>query len=291
MKKLSFLLALMLCFFICTDALAYTPRLTAPEKSNAYYFGYNPFHTAGFGMTDENIGNCTCYAYGRSYENLGYRPSLSLGDAYKWYGYNISGGYYPYSSDITMPALGAVAVWQKKNTSWGHVAVVEGIDGDIVTTSESGWEQYYFKTLDRSMSDPSLGQEDYDFLGYIYICGTPEITAAPKAVRNLCSSKRKYILGETIDFTWNVSFGTGAYWAYIWHNGAEIYGENLKRAAGFSYTPQEAGDYKLIVNAVNSFGFSASEYEFSVKEHIDLWEGLESIRVGLSKLKLRKNKA
>ncbi len=272
MKKISFILALILTLGICSNALAYYPRLNAPEKDNAFYTSLNPFYTSGYGMTDKNIGNCTCYAFGRSYENIQSYPSLSLSDAYKWYDYNIKGGYYPYSSDITMPAPGAVAVWQKRGTSWGHVAVVEKVNQDSVITSESGWEQYYFKTLERSMDDPSLGQEDYDFLGYIYVCGRPIINTAPKAVRNLRSRDREYALGETIDFSWNMSYGTDSYWAYVWHNGAEISGTRLLKSTEFSFTPQSAGEYKLIVNAVNNHGFEGSVYEFSVKADGSVWK-------------------
>jgi len=152
----------------------YSPRLTAPSENNAYYTSLNVFHTSGYGMVGNN-GNCTCYAYGRSYENLGSKPKLCTKNAENWYKYNKDNGYYSYGST---PVLGAVAVWSRgvignSSDGAGHVAVVEVINGDTVTTSESGWESYYFKTVTRSASNSNFSQASkYTFEGFIYVCGT-----------------------------------------------------------------------------------------------------------------------
>ncbi len=156
------------------SASSYTPRLTAPSTTDPYYTTLNVFHTSGYGMVG-NGGNCTCYAYGRSYENLGSKPSLSTGNAENWYNYNKNNGYYSYGKT---PYLGAVAVWAKgvvgnNEDGAGHVAVVEVINGDTVTTSESGWNAYYFKTITRSASNSNFSQSSsYTFLGFIYVCDT-----------------------------------------------------------------------------------------------------------------------
>ncbi|MGM9554165.1 MAG: CHAP domain-containing protein [Faecousia sp.] len=147
--------------------VTYTPRLTEPATDNPYYTTWNVFDQAGYGMVD-NGGNCTCYAYGRSYENLGYEPSLCTGNAGDWYQYNIDYGYYAYGS---APILGAVCVWSSSGA--GHVGVVEVIDGDAVTTSESGWQSFYFRIKTRSISDTNFsGGSAYTFLGFIYVLGT-----------------------------------------------------------------------------------------------------------------------
>lgn len=93
-----------------------TPRLTAPETTNPYYTTKNIFHQCGYGMVG-NGGNCTCYAFGRAYEVLGTEPKLSHGDAGGWYSYNVSYGYYSYSSDISKPVPGAVVVWSQSGSS------------------------------------------------------------------------------------------------------------------------------------------------------------------------------
>lgn len=145
----------------------YKPRLTAPDKHDPYYTSLNPLHRGGYGMVD-NGGNCTCYAYGRSYENLGYDPKLCTRAAGKWYAYNKDEGRYAYGKE---PALGAVAVWTKDGGD-GHVAVVEIIDGDTIITSESGWQTFYFKTVSRSLNDSDLSASSaYSFQGFIYVMG------------------------------------------------------------------------------------------------------------------------
>ncbi|MBQ6807103.1 MAG: CHAP domain-containing protein, partial [Lachnospiraceae bacterium] len=158
------------------NVTSYTPRLTAPAKDNPYYTTLNIFHNSGYGMAP-NIGNCTCYAFGRSYENLGAEPKLSHGNAGEWYDYNKKYGYYSYGAT---PTLGAVCVW--KSGGAGHVAVVEVIDGNTVTTSESGWASYYFKTVTRNASNSNLSASSYySFQGFIYVLGQNAATTPAKA--------------------------------------------------------------------------------------------------------------
>ncbi len=171
MKKLTHLLLFVFALCVTTYASDFVPRLSAPSESNPYYTSLNVFHQFGFGMA-ANGGNCTCYAYGRAYEILGSKPALSTKNAGKWYDYNKSGGYYPYGCE---PAIGAIAVWKSTTGGAGHVAVVEKIEGDIVTTSESGWNSYYFKTVKRNIKSENFGASaSYVFQGFIYILETPE---------------------------------------------------------------------------------------------------------------------
>ena len=137
------------------------PRLTDEGiRGNPYWYGSNPFYVAGYGLP-----NCTCYAWGRFWEEAGrdYRPNLSTGNAEDWYNHN--DGYERGSQ----PALGAVACWADGPFSGdGHVAVVEQInpDGSIVV-SESAWNAYFFKT--ETLYPPSyLPASGYRFQGFIY---------------------------------------------------------------------------------------------------------------------------
>jgi surface antigen len=139
----------------------YTPRTTAPDSNNAYYYSSkNIFYASGYGMP-----NCTAYAYGRAYEILGTKPKLCSSNAGNWYGYNKSNKYYSYGST---PKLGAIACWSKSGAA-GHVAVVEAINGNNVTISES---HYYSKVVfdTKTMKkDSSNYLTSYNFQGYIYI--------------------------------------------------------------------------------------------------------------------------
>lgn len=137
-----------------TSVMAYEfePRLTAPSRSNAYYNReLNVFSQTGYGMP-----NCTAYAFGRIYEITGEEPLIKRGNAGSWYSINKRNGYYEYGSE---PKLGAIACWSD------HVAVVEEIDGDMVTVSQSHWRRTYFDTCTFVSGSRHFGQR---FYGYIY---------------------------------------------------------------------------------------------------------------------------
>lgn len=130
----------------------FEPRLTAPSRSNSYYNReLNVFSKTGYGMP-----NCTAYAFGRVYEITGEEPLIKRGNAGSWYSINKRNGYYEYGSE---PKLGAIACWSN------HVAVVEEIDGDMVTVSQSHWRSTYFDTCTFVNGSSHFGQK---FYGYIY---------------------------------------------------------------------------------------------------------------------------
>ena len=139
----------------------YTPRLTSPDLDNTrYYSGENPFYAAGYGMP-----NCTCYAWGRTYEISGKRPELSPYDACTWYDYNAENQIYDYGDQ---PEEGAIACWAYADGGPGHVAVVEQVDGDSVLLSNSAYSgaEFYMDTV--PADDPSAGRDNWVFQGYIY---------------------------------------------------------------------------------------------------------------------------
>lgn len=130
----------------------FEPRLTAPSRSNAYYNReLNVFSKTGYGMP-----NCTAYAYGRVYEITGEAPLITRGNAGSWYSNNKRNGYYEYGKE---PKLGAIACWSN------HVAVVEEINDDMVTVSQSHWRSTYFDTCTFVNGSSHFGQK---FYGYIY---------------------------------------------------------------------------------------------------------------------------
>lgn len=142
------------------EAVIFMPRLEAPDRSNAYYYELNLYYNFGLGMP-----NCTAYAYGRAYEILKSEPNLSRWNAGRWWFDNIASGAYAYGSE---PRLGAIACWDDYNAYSGHVAVVEEINGERVTLSEShyGGGYFYVVEMNADSSDHATGRR---FLGYIYI--------------------------------------------------------------------------------------------------------------------------
>ena len=147
----------------------FTPRLTAPDGSNKYYYdsNYNVFQKYGYGLP-----NCTAYAYGRAYEILGTEPKLSWNGASRWYGYNQENNYYKYGST---PKVGAIACWTYG--TGGHVAVVEQIDSNgnmTLSNSEWGGRTFYLTTAKTTDSNPG-GNSWWTFQGYIYLIDSPEV--------------------------------------------------------------------------------------------------------------------
>ncbi len=143
-------------------ASEYSPRLTAPKKSNKYYYSdKNLFYKYGWGMP-----NCTCYAWGRAYEILKAEPQLCIYSAYLWYDYNKENKIYSYGQE---PKLGAIACWVYKEGTAGHVAVVEKITKDTIYYSNSAWggEEFYVDTS--PIDDPTGGWDAWVFQGFIYI--------------------------------------------------------------------------------------------------------------------------
>ena len=127
--------------------------------------------------------NCTAYAFGRIYELNGSRPNLCTGNAEMLYDYNKSHNYYPYGST---PKLGAVAVWV--HPGGGHVAVVEKIENNTVTYSNSAYNGTNFYLSTAPLSDPgNVGATDWTLQGYIYAY-TPPISNTSSGIVNYLSA-------------------------------------------------------------------------------------------------------
>lgn len=143
--------------------MSYQPRLQVPSVNNKYYnSNINPYVSAGYGMF-QNGGNCTCYAYGRAYENLKSKPNLSTGNAKD---------FFPHKDNYargTKPQLGALICWTGGSRGFGHVAVVEEIKSDgTIVTSNSGWRSSLFYT---QTIKPPYKLNGYTLQGFIYVLG------------------------------------------------------------------------------------------------------------------------
>jgi hypothetical protein len=125
------------------------------------------------------LPNCVGYAWGRAYEILGTRPTLSRGNARDWYGYTAD-GYKRSPKDTNnkcIPKLGAIVCWN------GHVAVIEKLiyneNGEVIKIGIS-WSGYYhvgnecycvdfrYKEFDCIDGKPT-GGSGHAFQGYIYL--------------------------------------------------------------------------------------------------------------------------
>jgi surface antigen len=164
MKKriLSIAVALvLLCGLLPVSVFITEARSSAPDF-NTYNRG-NPYPYSN--------GNCTWYAWGRIREM--FDVSLpSWGNARDWYDNADRAGF----SRGREPRIGAIACWGAGTSPYqfGHVAVVERIEGNTVTVSSSNWGGPAFEI--RTVSWFSSVQP---FLGYIYISDEPATAPSP----------------------------------------------------------------------------------------------------------------
>lgn len=139
---------------------AFAARTSAPVYGQGYYgapYNYFPYDS----------GNCTWYVYGRAYEILGYAPGFN-GNAVNFVNYcdNFNG----YSTSRYSAKPGAVIVW--KGNTYGHVAIVEAVNGDTITISESSYGGVWYTGGNwgtRTINVNALDEYGLEFLCYIYL--------------------------------------------------------------------------------------------------------------------------
>ena len=168
----------------------FTPRLTAPTKSNDYYYSLNYYYKSCYGMP-----NCVAYAYGRIYEINKKAPLINKGNASEWWSINKRNGYYEYGKK---PEVGAIACWS--GGRGGHVAVVEEVNGNTVTISESHYGGKFFDT--RKINSNGSGYiRSMTFMGYIYasreVADELKYEKEEKEKQKIRNSLRKYKTEET----------------------------------------------------------------------------------------------
>ena len=193
--------------------MKYTPRLTAPSKSDKNFIHYSKGGYNTCIMIDKNTGsvlpNCVGYAQGRLLEILGAKApnwKLPACNAEDWIEQARKNGL---KTGITQK-LGAVVVWkagQLHNNAdgAGHVAVVEEIknNGDIVV-SQSAWggSEFYLSTITKALG--YMYNSNRPFLGFIY-CGiefdTPSNTNTSTGTSTTIKAGMKITLNNTPCYT------------------------------------------------------------------------------------------
>ena len=177
---------------------------TSPSNmiGNPFYYNWNVFQPEW--APPVQIGNCTWYAWGRFWEISGAtsstekRPTLSTSNAEDWWGYTRDG--YERGQ---IPKLGAVLCFRDGAYSgWGHVAIVEEIEGDgSIWTSESALNGYYFQYRKRRPPDYAYDPDDqYIFQGFIYnpyAGDTPGTKIKPWLLSALIRRKRRNDIGKS----------------------------------------------------------------------------------------------
>ena len=247
----------------------YYRRFDAPSTDNPYYkhVSYGGLNECIHRSGGSVLPNCVGYAWGRSYENLGSRPSLSTGNAENWFYYYSDG--YERGDRGDLPALGAVAVWANgkignAEDGLGHVAVVEYIDGDSAIISESGYSSFYFRLSEKRVSDINFGGGPGEtFLGFIYVCGRNRTPAPPSAV--LSVGRSKYNVGDNVVFTFG-GYNNGQHTIAIYKDSKRI---DTVTVNGNTYTRKidDAGVYSAYATSYNDYTYADSNWvEWTVNE-------------------------
>lgn len=159
--------------------MSFTPRLS---KSGMLYnpFWYDPVKNIYLRSGDFGLPNCTCYAYGRFYEETpDFEPPYLMGDGGQWWEVAQELGLYIGQT----PKLGAIICLGRTDGGAGHVGIVEQIFDDYIVCSNSGYyrkngltpEEYYqtssyFFLTENYKNDNYLpsGWSNYYFQGFIY---------------------------------------------------------------------------------------------------------------------------
>lgn len=158
----------------------YKPRLVIPEYGNPYYNtksngGFNPCalgnNSHGQRQNGLNIlPNCVGYVVGRFNEIGGYGACkwlVARGNACDFISIAKQQGLQ--ISDA--PTLGGCMVWAGGPGGYGHVAIVERVQGDKIETSESEYYGKAFVTYKRTGRNWSDGcywmRSSYKYLGCV----------------------------------------------------------------------------------------------------------------------------
>lgn len=204
--------------------MKYTPRLTAPSKSNKNFIHYSKGGYNTCIMIDKNTGsvlpNCVGYAQGRLLEILGAKSpnwKLPACNAEDWIEVARKNGFKTGKT----PKLGAVIVWQKgkkrnESDGCGHVAVVEKIyDNKDIGISESAYGGCEFWTERITKASGYKFRNGYKFEGFVY-CG---IEFDNKKPSNDIVAGQKVILKNTPCYeseTAKIPYGTKSGTFYLW---------------------------------------------------------------------------
>lgn len=272
--------------------MAFVPRYTKPDPSSVYYSTWNRFpwlNIAPYG------GNCPGYAYGRSNEIAGkslydeFIITEPPGHGKQWI-YNTWPSYTHTSGAIDLK-LGDILVWG--GGTYGHVEVVEAINGNQITTSYSIWGPTYGTSREfgvRTITKPTWGSylgiwidndgnsHDYTntFIGYIHNPYAedepgptpepvePEISISPSSYTKTMGPEEDYV-----DFTFNIEIAGIP-------TGESVSGGNtypgLSRVAntGWSYTSYVVDGviYRRAIKSQTLRYERESNGEYSVTKHM-----------------------
>ncbi len=258
----------------------FTPRLTAPDVNNLYY----KHHSMGgknycikIAGGPSVLPNCVGYAWGRAYEITGEFPKLSRGHAKTFYGHAKTHGY----QTGLIPKVGSIVCWS--GGRYGHVQVVEKVEGNTITVSESNYRsmrynpnnKVHFRT--KTFVAPTyVGDRGpyrtLRFQGYIYLgdFGSPN-NQAPSTVATAYLTPVNASVGSPLNVKFDKSSLATSYDVKLICEDDSSYNQIKQNvtALSVSFIPKKAGRYKATVIAKNQTGQSSPRTTGTVTVHPD----------------------
>jgi len=221
------------------EATTFSPRTTTPATNNKYYIqsgytvdgvrGVNDCilgNSAGGRTYGSVLPNCVGYTWGRAYEIMGQRPTLSMNNANTFWGRTSDG----YARGQT-PQLGAVICWN--HGSSGHVAVIEKVySNGNVDLSESHWSGAKFQH--RVNVNPKTLYSN--FQGFIYI-----LNNAGRETGGSQTTQKTYTIQASSGANVRQTAGTGATIVGAIAKGSVVRYTETKIANGLTWMLIETG--------------------------------------------------
>lgn len=163
----------------------FTPRLNTDgmEGSIYWYSNTNIFYASNLGLP-----NCTCYAWGRFWEETPeFVPSTLInGNGGEWF--SQAQGIYETGQ---VAKLGAIICFEDIQGGFGHVGIVEEIDAfGNITTSNSAYNSTYFYLRNLSKSN-NYQDGRFKLQGFIY---NPNLNPEPIPIKKTNKNKFKWVL-------------------------------------------------------------------------------------------------
>jgi len=224
-----FLTATCLLSAVCVStasADANTPSLT---KGGVYTYTVSPYYPT-------YAGQCTAYAWGRTYEKLGIKmlasksPAANLWLTNGWK--NKANGQYFAIGAKGQPKSNSIAVWGwivNGKEVGGHVAFVENVNGNTVTFTESNWDTYklangnrgggydgYVKSYSLSKFETRPAKEGkYVIKGYIYLSDSPTLV-------RVTGTQKVYLIDTNGKKAWIPTANVFNSWGWNWNSIKDI---------------------------------------------------------------------
>lgn len=222
-----------------------------------------PFNTYNYqGIAYTNQG-CTWFVASRAAQLT--NRWVGIYGAKNWW--NNHRNDFGYGSSASVPQAPAIMCWGgSANNSWGHVAILEKIEGNTAYISEGGWwggnnANGYTKISTTNLGNLTYKTDGwrgvYPFLGYIYL-GPAQVTI-PSAPGSVSVSSTDIGLGDALTTSWTGVANASNYTVDLQCTTNSAFNQS-KTVGGTttSFVISNPGIYRVAVKANNSSGSSGA---------------------------------